>query len=118
MPKASVSFYQTKALEGVHLPSSIAECLELHRDLTQQHDGIELQVRPAFLWQSEQQEPCKIAVFQMQLTDAEQEQALRCILNAAGQQYAITKQQVTLCAPFDGLEHIRLELLRKASNCR
>lgn len=47
----------------------------------------------------------------MHLSDDDQEKVLRHVLNAAGQRYTITKQQVTLYAPFDSLEQIRLELL-------
>ena len=64
-------------------------------------------MRPAFYWCAEQQEPSKIASFQMQLADAEQERAVRCFKRGWA-----TRQQVTLYAPCDGLEHIRLQLLQ------
>ena len=98
---------------GWYTAGPLAHCLQMHRELTETEEQVEMQLKPAYIWHNEQQQPCKYAMVQLQASDAEQDKQTRKVLNAAGLKYTINRQTITIHGNLDRLEDVRLQLLQK-----
>ena len=98
---------------GWHTAGPLEHCLQKHRELTETEEQVEMQLKPAYIWHNEQQQPCKYAMVQLQASDAEQDKQTRKVLNAAGLKYTINRQTITIHGNLDRLEDVRLQLLQK-----
>ena len=98
---------------GWYTAGPLEHCLQTHRELTETEEQVEMQLKPAYIWHNEQQQPCKYAMVQLQASDAEQDKQTRKVLNAAGLKYTINRQTITIHGNLDRLEDVRLQLLQK-----
>ena len=98
---------------GWYTADPLEHSLQMHRELTVTEEQVEMQLKPAYIWHNEQQQPCKYAMVQLQASDAEQDKQTRKVLNAAGLKYTINKQTITIHGNLDRLEDVRLQLLQK-----
>ena len=63
---------------GWYTAAPLEHSLQMHRELTETEEQVEMQLKPAYIWHNEQQQPCKYAMVQLQASDAEQDkQTLR-----------------------------------------